>query len=615
MGSENVVAGVDALPVGYKAEQSGDLITDALIGGYKFETDADGLTWISYSFPDQNSSWSTRFYNNPKTDEPFRGLSPVSEKVEASLENAMAQLSRLTGLEFVEVPDSGDSAGTIRTAWTHQPGGHEAWAAQPQDGTRGSDIWLNSAQLNEHQPHFDWTIFHELAHGLGLKHTFDQEVGFDFPIMPDKYDGLNYSVMAYDPHSAVHQVWSADLYPQTYMYADILTLQHLYGADMETSAGDEMYQYDLSQRHHLTIWDAGGNDTFAVSNGDKSVAIDLTPGTWSDVGTHINYMNASGLLVGFEKKTIFIMPDTVIENAIGAGGDDVITGNDAANRLEGNEGADTLSGGKASDTLLGGAGDDALWAGKGDDAGDIVDGGTGNDTIGGGAGDDTLTGGEGADVLFGGTGNDTLAGQDWADGAAATTETNSNALWGGDGNDLVVGADGTDNLGGGIGNDTLMGQGGNDVLYGGKNGNDNLDGGLGNDVLYAGIGNDIARGGDGADEIYGGAGTDSIAGDAGDDTLYGGAGDDTLEGAAGADTFYFAAGHGADVVKDFDITKDSIDISSAGLDFTDILGLKSNVSEATFDGISGLLIATGDQSSVFIEGLTMADLTQVNVVF
>lgn len=68
-----------------------------------------------------------------------------------------------------------------------------------------------------------------------------------------------------------------------------------------------------------------------------------------------------------------------IEAVTTGGGDDVIQGNGAANRLAGGGGDDALSGAGGNDRLFGGAG---------------------NDTLDGGAGNDILTGGAGADVFL-----------------------------------------------------------------------------------------------------------------------------------------------------------------------------------------------------------------------
>jgi Ca2+-binding RTX toxin-like protein len=62
------------------------------------------------------------------------------------------------------------------------------------------------------------------------------------------------------------------------------------------------------------------------------------------------------------------------------------------------------------------------------------------------------------------------------------------------------------------------------------------------------------------DKLFGLGGNDKIKGMAGDDVIEGGKGNDKLWGGEGADTFVFKSGEGRDLVNDFDVTKDIIQI-------------------------------------------------------
>jgi serralysin len=84
----------------------------------------------------------------------------------------------------------------------------------------------------------------------------------------------------------------------------------------------------------------------------------------------------------------------LVENLIGSGYDDVLTGSTGANSIWGGNGLDTIDGGDGLDRLYGEDGSDTLYGGVGSD---ILDGGAGDDFIYGGIGNDTLTGGSGAD--------------------------------------------------------------------------------------------------------------------------------------------------------------------------------------------------------------------------
>ena len=62
---------------------------------------------------------------------------------------------------------------------------------------------------------------------------------------------------------------------------------------------------------------------------------------------------------------------------------------------------------------------------------------------------------------------------------------------------------------------------------------------------------------------FGDVGNDLLVGGAGNDTLYGGNGSDTIVGNRGADTFVFTGGR--DVVRDFTVGEDILDVSNSDL--------------------------------------------------
>jgi len=137
-----------------------------------------------------------------------------------------------------------------------------------------------------------------------------------------------------------------------------------------------------------------------------------------------------------------------IENLSGTAGDDILTGDDAANRLVGGAGDDRLDGGAGSDRLQGGPGADHLIGGAGQDT--AVFGGLEGVQV-----DLTLGIGQGGDAegdrlsgienLLGTQADDVLMGD-----AAA------NRLLGNAGNDTLVGGGGGDTLIGGAGDDLLV---------------------------------------------------------------------------------------------------------------------------------------------------------------
>ncbi|VEP14708.1 putative Furin [Hyella patelloides LEGE 07179] len=127
-------------------------------------------------------------------------------------------------------------------------------------------------------------------------------------------------------------------------------------------------------------------------------------------------------------------------------------------------------------------------------------------------------------------------------------------------NDTLAGTPEDNLIFGREGNDILSGNAGNDVIRGGD-GNDTLDGDLGRNKLFGETGNDLLTGGTERDSLHGGLGKDILVGNKGDDLLTGGLGADTLTGGAGSDRFiYGSTKEGGDLIKDFDLKHDLLDL-------------------------------------------------------
>ncbi|HBU15053.1 MAG TPA: hypothetical protein DEF16_09765 [Gemmobacter sp.] len=99
-------------------------------------------------------------------------------------------------------------------------------------------------------------------------------------------------------------------------------------------------------------------------------------------------------------------------------------------------------------------------------------------------------------------------------------------------------------------------------------GRQGVDAGLGNDTILGYGGRDSLMGGADDDLLNGGKGADLLDGGEHDDRITGGNGNDTMTGGDGADTFqYFGRKAGADLITDFDVTADLIDLSGANTSF------------------------------------------------
>lgn len=224
---------------------------------------------------------------------------------------------------------------------------------------------------------------------------------------------------------------------------------------------------------------------------------------------------------------------------------------------------------------------------------------TGNDWLNLGTGDDTVDGGSGIDTLHLDTvlaaasftwksgyntlivsseGRDTVRNVEiieFTDASIALRHGSSysETLLGnsvaGVTRDLIYGVNGNDTIKGGTGDDRLFGQAGDDKLFG-QGAWDLLVGGGGKDHLNGGFGNDRLRGGSGDDVLLGGQHDDTLMGDGGRDHLSGGTGNDILTGGVGRDVFFFARNNGHDIVTDFQLGFDKIEIGRGAASLDDL---------------------------------------------
>jgi serralysin len=271
--------------------------------------------------------------------------------------------------------------------------------------------------------------------------------------------------MSYFSSNITHAAYGTASAATPLLY-DIAAFQRLYGANMNTRTGDNIYGFNANagqafsitnanQQTVFSVWDAGGRDVFDFSGYDETQWINLNEEAFSSVG---------GL-----RNNISIARNVTIEDAYGGSGADSILGSAAANLLRGNAGADSLEGGTGNDTLEGGAGND------------FYIGVTGDDRI-------SEAAGGGADTIIA---NSSIFLPDNIEVAVIAPGAVSVTLTGGAAHDMIMGNELRNIISGGNGNDTLNGQGGDDEISGGE----------GNDLLIAGVGARYLDGGAGDDVI------------------------------------------------------------------------------------------------------------------
>lgn len=254
-----------------------------------------------------------------------------------------------------------------------------AHAYYPTTGT----VWFNGAEPSLNQPTIGsygfLTAIHEIGHALGLDHMGDYNGAGAFT--PSSYqDSTVLSVMSYfGPYGSSSQrsteVANADWQasdgqyysPQTPMLNDVAVIQRIYGASTTTRSGDTVYGfssnvtgtsaniYDFNINRHpiLTIFDSGGSDTINLSGFATTSQLTLIAGDYSSCDSMTN--------------NLVIAYNCIIENAVTGSGNDRITGNSVANRIDAGAGDDTVDGGEGDDLLIGGMGNDSIYGGAGND--------------------------------------------------------------------------------------------------------------------------------------------------------------------------------------------------------------------------------------------------------
>lgn len=284
------------------------------------------------------------------------------------------------------------------------------------------------------------------------------------------------------------------------------------GSDiLRGGAGDDTLNGGLATLFDRISFDGDGINTADYSQDPGGVSVNLATGSASD---------------GYGGTDTLVR----IDDVVGSGFNDSLTGDDNDNELEGLGGDDTLTGGDGIDQFrLNDDGNDNAAFGHdvvtdfnlSEDQINLRDFSNINDFL-------------QIQSLISQDGADTLITFD-AGNSVRLQNINSGDLNSGHFNFVeslfIEGTEGDDDLFGDDGNDTINALGGNDHVEGGD-GNDIINGGFGNDQLFGGVGDDIIEAGGDWDNSYGEEGNDTITDSSGGGWLVGGPGNDTLTGSS-----------------------------------------------------------------------------------
>ena len=226
---------------------SGDPTTDALIFGTKWGSAlARTGASLTYSIPGIGATWG---YAGPSTS--YFPLGSSSEL--AAVRYALQSWSAIANVSFAEVSETSSSVGDLRVGYSSYGMSIDtgAYAYLPSTQPAGGDVWLNSALRGTVFTDASYGVggigqfvfLHEFGHALGLKHPFEISSYANITLGASD-DTIFNTVMSYNLQPGIRNAFTnSRTYATTAMADDIDAIQYIYGANIASHAGDDLYVF------------------------------------------------------------------------------------------------------------------------------------------------------------------------------------------------------------------------------------------------------------------------------------------------------------------------------------------------------------------------------------